>query len=93
MGKFQIVDGMKAKEMADSGDYLVVDLRERELYDLYHLNNAISLPEATMEEIEQLNRRDAQWLLYCERGNLSFRLASKMVKKGYRVYAVGQTIF
>ncbi|MCR5705137.1 MAG: rhodanese-like domain-containing protein [Eubacterium sp.] len=92
MGKFQIVNRMKGRTMAESGDFLVIDLREKELYDLYHLNNAISMPDATIDEIERLNKRDAQWLLYCERGNLSFRLASKMVKNGYRVYAIGEPI-
>lgn len=88
MNNFKIIDGKKAKEKAKSGEYLIIDLREKSEYEKEHIDTAISFPDATINDIERMNSRDKKWIVYCNRGGLSFRLAAKMARMGYDVTAV-----
>ncbi len=92
MNHFEIVTPREAAALAASGNYIVIDLREKEEYEKGHLEHALSMPDAKVNEIERLNLKNELWLLYCSRGNLSFRLASKLARMGYQVWAVGGTI-
>ena len=88
MERFHIIDISDAKRMAMTGMYVVVDLRSPQEYQRYHLDYAISMPDAVIEAIERMNMKNEQWILYCNRGTMSFRLASKMAQRGYHVAAV-----
>lgn len=88
---FHIIDMQEARRLASTGRYMVIDLRSAEEYQMYHLENALSMPDADIEAIERINRKDQKWILYCNRGSLSFRLASKMAQRGYEVAAVKRT--
>ncbi len=92
MNHFKIVTPREAVKLAATGNYVVIDLREKEEYEKGHLEYAVSMPDAKVNEIEKYNLKNKQWLLYCSRGNLSFRLASKLTRMGYQVWAVGGPI-
>ena len=68
--------------------YIVVDLRSRNEYDENHVENAINIEDGTFEDVANFNRMDLTWILYCRRGSWSFRLASELSVKGYKVMAV-----
>lgn len=46
------------------------------------------MPNASLKEIEEFDKKDKIWILYCKRGSLSFKLANEMNKVGYKVKAV-----
>jgi rhodanese-related sulfurtransferase len=69
-------------------NYIVVDLCNREDYDNGHIENAICIEDATLDDIMKYDRKDLIWVLYCYRGSLSFQLANEMAKVGYKVMAV-----
>ena len=76
------------EKISNEEDCIVVDLRGRKDYDVSHIENAINLPNASLKEIEEFNKKDKIWILYCKRGSLSFKLANEMNKVGYKVKAV-----
>ena len=76
------------EKISNEEDCIVVDLRGRKDYDVSHIENAINLPNASLKEIEEFDKKDKIWILYCKRGSLSFKLANEMNKVGYKVKAV-----
>jgi rhodanese-related sulfurtransferase len=44
--------------------------------------------ETNKMSIEEFDKKDKIWILYCKRGSLSFKLANEMNKVGYKVKAV-----
>lgn len=88
MNKFELISVEKAKTLAMEPGYIVVDLRSRQEFDKNHIENAVNIPEGNIKKIDDFNRKNDIWVLYCRRGSLSFRLASEMADKGYKVMAV-----
>lgn len=88
MEKFELISVEKAKRLAMEPGYIVIDLRSRQDYDKNHIENAVNIPQGSIKDIEKFDRKDEVWVLYCRRGSLSFRLASEMSDKGYKVMAV-----
>lgn len=88
MNKFEIISLGEARKLAQQSGYLVVDLRSRMEYDDGHIENAINIENADINKINSFQRKDLIWVLYCKRGSLSFRLASEMKARGYKVMAV-----
>lgn len=88
MNKFELISFEKAKTLAMEPGYIVVDLRSRQEFDKNHIENAVNIPEGNIKKIDDFNRKNDIWVLYCRRGSLSFRLASEMADKGYKVMAV-----
>lgn len=88
MNNFKLISMKEARNFAMKPGYVIVDLRTREEYDYSHVDNAINIESGTIDDINAFGRKDLIWILYCHRGSLSFRLASEMASKGYRVLAV-----
>lgn len=78
----------EAKRLSTEKGYIIVDLRNKREYDKSHVENAVNLPNADIRTIEKFGRKDLSWILYCQRGSSSFKLASIMEDKGYKVMAV-----
>lgn len=78
----------EARKLSGSNGYIIVDLRNRRDYDMAHIENAINMPNGTIRDVERFGRKDLVWILYCQRGSLSFKLASIMEDRGYKVIAV-----
>lgn len=88
MNKFELISINEAKQLAGEPGYIVVDLRRKEDYAKNHIENAINIEKSAIDKIEQFNRKDLTWVLYCRRGSLSFQIASEMAPLGYKVMAV-----
>ena len=68
-------------------DTLIIDLRERDTYERSHVNGAVNMPYAEIEEYTVFPR-EKTLVLYCDRGGASLRLARQLAKLGYRTRSV-----
>lgn len=68
-------------------DTLIIDLRERDAYERSHVNGAVNMPYAEIEEYTVFPR-EKTLVLYCDRGGASLSLARQLAKLGYRTRSV-----
>jgi len=71
--------------MDDTNPNLVLlDVRERNEWNLGHLPNAIHIPRGSMEtKVEALIPRDKHVIIYCQSGNRSAFAADTLQQMGY----------
>ena len=71
--------------MADTNpDLVLLDVRERNEWNLGHLPNAMHLARGSMEtKIEALVPRDKHIVIYCQSGNRSAFAADTLQQMGY----------
>lgn len=71
--------------MADTNpDLVLLDVRERNEWNLGHLPNAIHIPRGLMEtKVEALIPRDKHVIIYCQSGNRSAFAADTLQHMGY----------
>ncbi len=79
------VDAVRARELVESGDPLIVDVREQDEWDEGHVPGAIHIPRGYLESrIEgAAPDRSRQILLYCSAGNRSAFAAKTLQELGY----------
>lgn len=76
----------EAKEIfAESGEYIILDVRTIAEFEEGHIPGAICIPNESIgeSEIVQLPDKDAIIYVYCRSGNRSKQAAEKLVKLGY----------
>lgn len=82
-----------AKEMMDTQDVIILDVREQEEYDSGHIPGAVLLPVGTIDEdtaAEAIPEKDSTLLVYCRSGNRSRTAASALAELGYtNIYEFG----
>lgn len=83
--KLKIREVSPKATMADTSPNLVLlDVRERNEWNLGHLPNAIHIPRGSMEtKIEALIPRDKHVVIYCQSGNRSAFAAETLQEMGY----------
>jgi len=83
--KARIKEVTPKEVMADTNPNLVLlDVRERNEWNLGHLPNAIHIPRGSMEtKIEALIPRDKHVVIYCQSGNRSAFAADTLQQMGY----------
>lgn len=88
------ISAAKAKEMMDTQEVIIVDVRTQAEYDEGYIPNAILIPNESIEgEPMELVDKDATILVYCRSGNRSAQAAKKLVDFGYtNVYDFGGII-
>ena len=75
-----------AKEMMDSQDVVILDVRERYEYDEVHVLGAVLLPLGSISEesaASVIPSKDSAVLVYCRSGNRSKQASEKLVALGY----------
>jgi len=79
------VDPVRARELIESGDPLIVDVREQDEWDEGHVPGAIHIPRGHLESrIEAAaTDRSQSILLYCSAGNRSAFAAKTLQELGY----------
>jgi len=86
----------KAKEMMDSlENYVILDVRTEQEYDMGHIPGAMLIPdyEITEKAPLMLPDKDAVILVYCRSGNRSKTASLALVNMGYtNVYEFGGII-
>lgn len=86
MTKAATVLGPKFAEMAKTGNYTIVDVRDDKDYEAGHLEGAIHTTADTyMEDIKSFPT-DKPFLTYCYSGNRSWQVGNALAEQGFEVY-------
>ena len=82
-----------AKEMMDTQEVIILDVREQDEYDSVHIPRAVLLPVGTINEdtaAEVIPEKDSTVLVYCRSGNRSKTAAAALALLGYtKIYEFG----
>ena len=92
-GSYQQITQEEAKEMMDSQEVIILDVREQGEYDSGHIPGAVLLPVGTIDETtaaEVIPEKDSTVLVYCRSGNRSKTASSTLAELGYtNIYEFG----
>lgn len=90
---YQQITQEKAKEMIDTQEVIILDVREQDEYDSGHIPGAVLLPVGTIDEdtaAAVIPEKDTSVLIYCRSGNRSKTASSTLADLGYtNVYEFG----
>ena len=90
---YQQISQEEAKEMMDTQDVIILDVREQDEYDSGHIPGAVLLPVGTIDEetaAEVIPEKNSTVLIYCRSGNRSKTASSALVELGYtNIYEFG----
>ena len=90
---YQQITQEEAKEMMDTQEVIILDVREQDEYDSGHVPGAVLLPVGTIDEdtaAEVIPEKDSTVLVYCRSGNRSKTASSTLAELGYTgIYEFG----
>lgn len=90
---YQQITQEEAKEMMDTQEVIVLDVREQNEYDSGHIPDAVLLPVGTINEdtaAAVIPEKDSTVLVYCRSGNRSKTASSALAELGYtNIYEFG----
>ena len=90
---YQQITQETAKEMMDSQEIVILDVREQHEYDSSHIPEAVLLPVGTITEetaSEVIGDLDTVVLVYCRSGNRSKTASQALADLGYtNIYEFG----
>ena len=90
---YQQITQEEAKEMMDTQEVIILDVREQDEYDSGHIPGAVLLPVGTIDEttaVEVVPEKDSTVLVYCRSGNRSKTASSTLAELGYtNIYEFG----
>lgn len=92
---YQRINGEQAKQMIDTYDVIILDVRTSDEYNSGHIANAMLLPVNLIKDQaeENLPDKDTIILIYCRSGNRSRTAAYELINLGYtNVYDFGGII-
>ena len=83
---YQQITQEEAKNMMDTQEVIVLDVREQDEFDTGHIPGAVLLPVGTITKdtaAAVIDDLDTAVLVYCRSGNRSKQASEKLVKLGY----------
>ena len=90
---YQEISQEKAKEMMDTQEVLILDVREQDEYDGGHIPGAVLLPLGSISEesaARVILEKDTTVLVYCRSGSRSKKAAKALAELGYTgIYELG----
>ena len=90
---YQQITQEEAKEMMDTQEVVILDVREQHEYDSGHIPGAVLLPVGTITEdtaAAVIDNLDTVVLVYCRSGNRSKTASQALADLGYtNVYEFG----
>ena len=92
---YKKISAQEAKEIIESEDVIILDVRTQEEYNEGHIENSVLLPvnDISSKAEEILTDKDAKILVYCRSGNRSATASKQLIKMGYtNVYNFGGII-
>ena len=84
--QYQQISQEEAKNMMDTQEVIVLDVREQSEFDSGHIPGAVLLPVGTIEEATAaavIPEKDSVVLVYCRSGNRSKTASRALVDLGY----------
>lgn len=92
-GSYEQITQEKAKEMMDTQEVIILDVREQSEYDSGHTPGAVLLPVGSIDEetaAAVIPEKDSTVLVYCRSGNRSKTASSTLAGLGYtNIYEFG----
>lgn len=90
-GSYETISAKKAKEMMDTQEVTILDVREESEYQQGHIKDSLLIPLSTIKEGNtHLPSKQQTILVYCRSGNRSAKTAKKLVNLGYEhIYDFG----
>ncbi len=91
-GVYIRIDAAEAKEMMESEDVIILDVRTDEEFEEQRIEGAILIPDYEIEERaeDKLPDKDATILVYCRTGRRSELASRALIEMGYKnVYDFG----
>ena len=90
---YQQINQEKAKEMMDTQEVIVLDVREQDEFDAGHISGAVLLPVGTITKETAgsvIPELDSIVLVYCRSGNRSKTASTVLADLGYtNIYEFG----
>ena len=90
---YRQIDQHEAKNLIDTRDTIILDVREQSEYDTGHIPNAVLLPVGTISEAtaaDVIPEIDTIVLVYCRSGNRSKTASAALAELGYtNIYEFG----
>lgn len=84
--QYQQISQEEAKNMMDTQEVIVLDVREQSEFDAGHIPEAVLLPVGTITEATAaavIPEKDSVVLVYCRSGNRSKTASQSLVDLGY----------
>ena len=84
--QYQQISQEEAKNMMDTQEVMVLDVREQSEFDAGHIPEAVLLPVGTITEATAaavIPEKDSVVLVYCRSGNRSKTASQSLVDLGY----------
>ena len=92
-GSYEQITQEAAKEMMDTEEVIILDVREQDEYDSGHIPGAVLLPVGTIDDdtaAEVIPEKGSTVLVYCRSGNRSKTASSTLAELGYtNIYEFG----
>ncbi len=83
---FQTISMRQLEEVLNrGGDFVLLDVRDREEYGRGHLEGAVNLPFSEIERADEIFSRDQEIIVYCAHGSNSLLAARELSRMGFRV--------
>lgn len=85
-GSYQQITQEEAKEMMDTQEVIILDVREQDEYDNGHIPGSVLLPVGIIDEetaAAVIPEKDSTVLVYCRSGNRSKTASSTLAELGY----------
>lgn len=76
------------KEIMETEEYIIIDVRTKEEYEEGHIANAINVPYDEIDSTIDITK-DTVIFVYCKSGNRSTKAYNALKKLGYEVYNLG----
>ena len=90
---YQQITQEEAKEMMDTQEVIILDVREQDEYDSGHIPSAVLLPVGMIDEdtaAKVIPEKDSTVLVYCRSGNRSKTASAALADLGYtNIYEFG----
>ena len=87
---YQQITQEEAKEMMDTQEVIILDVREQDEYDSGHIPSAVLLPVGSIDAAEVIPEKDSTVLVYCHSGNRSKTASAVLAGLGYtNIYEFG----
>lgn len=90
---YQQISQEEAKEMMDTREVIILDVREQDEYDSGHIPDAVLLSVGTIDgdtAAAVIPEKDSTVLVYCRSGNRSKTASSALAELGYtNIYEFG----
>ena len=89
MGSFEQIDIEKAKDLMDSGQVTIVDIRDKDSYTQAHIANAIRVDEENVEDFLKRANKSKPLICYCYHGISSQGATEYFHHQGFeKVYSI-----